>query len=95
MKADNSLASINGWSRVGLAALLLTFASAAAAEPRPPLGDDAKNWLELQKAQKPRADEGMSGEQAAVIWERHINSFGREIPETLKDQGSVSRGGTR
>ncbi len=94
MKTDNTTKCCR-LSRMGLAVLLLSVGNTFAAEPKAPLGDDAKNWLQLQKLQKPGPDEGMSGEQAAVIWERHINSFGREIPETLKDQGSVSRGGTR
>lgn len=84
-------------SMIGLFSLSLAGTSSivSAAETREPLGEQTQAWMELQKQQKPKPDAGISGEQATLIWERHIQSFGREIPDTLHDKGSMSSGGTR
>lgn len=73
--------------------LLLATAGPALAEQAPNLGKDHRNWMELQKAQKPGENERISGEQADVIWKRYVNSFGREIPDQLRDDSAVSSGG--
>ncbi len=97
MKADKSLLNFPRHAGLALVAcgLVVSVQVAAAAEEKQPLGAQAASWLELQKAQKPKPDEGISGEQATLIWERHIQSFGREIPETLHDKSSISSGGAR
>lgn len=96
MKADNPTMIIRPMlGAVALVGALLVSANVSADESKAPLGHQAQEWLELQKAQKPKPEDGMSGDQATLIWERHIKSFGREIPETLHDQGSISSGGTR
>ncbi len=96
MKADNhTMITRHLLGAAALTGVLLVSANVSAAESKAPLGGQTQEWMELQKAQKPKPEDGMSGEQATLIWERHIKSFGREIPETLHDQGSISSGGTR
>lgn len=80
-------------SHCSLLAFLLAAAGPVLADEPPDLGKDHRNWMELQKAQKPGANERISGEQADVIWKRYVNSFGREIPDQLRDDSAVSSGG--
>lgn len=55
-------------------------------------GKDVRAWVDLQKAQKPKGDERISGEQAQLIWDRHMKTFGKDVPDTLRDGGDISSG---
>lgn len=82
-----------GLSSFALVTCAAVFWSAdSAAAKREPLGETTKAWMTLQKEQKPQASESISGEQAQLIWERHVKSFGREIPETMHDRSAITSG---
>lgn len=80
----------------GLAALLLLTAPAVwAADADPAMGERTRAWMELQKAQEPRGDESISGEQATQIHQRHLRSFGRDIPEELRRESGADSGNSQ
>lgn len=91
------LSPIYAWGAAlsGLLAIcvLLLWPAMVQAASNEPLGKSTEAWMALQKEQKPSGKESISGEQASLIWERHLNSFGREIPETLQDRRAISSGG--
>lgn len=68
----------------GLLLGLMLLPLAAVADEAPLLGEQTRDWLSLQKAQKPEQGRPMTGEQAKLIYRRYVQSFGREIPEQLR-----------
>lgn len=76
----------------------------AVAEDEPPqrsaipeTGDNTRAWLELQKSNNaawgtPRP---MSGDVAAKVYERYLNSFGHPIPEQYEREGFVQGGSSQ
>ncbi len=74
-----------------LAALPL---AAAAAEPTPPLGSEARAWLELQQSgrQASGTPRPMPGEIADNVYQRYLDSFKLPIPAEFKRQSTTDSG---
>ena len=69
----------------------------AAAGPAPETGDNTRAWLDLQKSNNaawgtPRP---MSGDVAAKVYERYLNSFGHAIPDQYEREGFVQGGSSQ
>lgn len=80
-----------GWT---VAVLLAGMCGAAiadeAAEPR--VGDDTRAWLELQNSGNASLGvvRPMPGEVADKVYQRYLDSFDNEIPETYERESFVS-----
>lgn len=70
-----------------MASAILTTAVAVQADhlhgPAPEPGDETRNWLELQRSGQHASEtpQPLSGEVAAVIYQRFTDSFAHPIPE--------------
>ena len=80
-----------GWT---VAVLLAGVCGAAVADEatEPRLGDDTRAWLELQNSGNASlgAVRPMPGEVADKVYQRYLDSFDNEIPETYERESFVS-----
>jgi hypothetical protein len=70
---------------------VLTMPVAAVADECPATGTQTKRWLELQRsgAQASIHPEGIDADVNENIYQRYVNSFTYEIPETFdREQGT-------
>lgn len=76
-----------------VAAALLPLA-AAAAEPKKPLGDETKAWVDLQTSgqRASGAARPMPGEIADNVYQRYLDSFKQPIPAEFKRQSTDESG---
>lgn len=89
IRSSSWLARISGV--LGVLAILAV-PVVAQADEMPARGESTRAWMELQKAQKPKENERISGEQAQLIWDRHMKSFGKDVPDSLRDDSDISSG---
>lgn len=68
--------------------------SMALATEREAMGEDARNWIDLQVSGEAaeRPADGMPGEIAERVWQRYIDSFTHPIPERFERDSFVDSG---
>lgn len=74
--------------------LLALTAPAMAAEPQP-VGDQTRDWIELQASGTTASpvERGLPGDIAERSYQRYAESFSQEIPERLGREGFLSESG--
>lgn len=88
----NQRLSLSAFLALATAALLPL--AAVAAEPKKPLGDETKAWVDLQTSGKQAsgAPRPMPGEIADNVYQRYLDSFKQPIPAEFKRQSTEASG---